>query len=147
MRTIEDLATGYGLAADRQVKTLVQVIDGELTLVLLRGDHPLSEQKLVDATGAVNIRPAQPEEIHEALGALPGSLGAIGVTGLPVIADEALRGRRGLSTGANTDDVHLTGVDVDRDIEVGRWADLREVTQGEPCPRCGTPWSSSPRSR
>ncbi|HUD36907.1 MAG TPA: proline--tRNA ligase [Streptosporangiaceae bacterium] len=139
VRTIEDLATGYGLAADRQVKTLVQVIDGQLTLVLLRGDHPLSEQKLIDATGTVNIRPAQPEEISEALGALPGSLGAVGVTGLPVIADEALRGRRGLSTGANTDDVHLTGVDVDRDIEVGRWADLREVAQGEPCPRCGTP--------
>jgi prolyl-tRNA synthetase family II len=139
VRTIEDLATGYGLAADRQVKTLVQIIDGQLTLVLLRGDHPLSEQKLIDATGTVNIRPAQPEEISEALGALPGSLGAVGVTGLPVIADEALRGRRGLSTGANTDDVHLTGVDVDRDIEVGRWADLREVTRGEPCPRCGTP--------
>jgi prolyl-tRNA synthetase len=139
VRTIEDLATGYGLAADRQVKTLVQVISGQLTLVLLRGDHPLSEQKLIDATGTVDIRPAQPEEISGALGALPGSLGAVGVTGLPIIADEALRGRRGLSTGANTDDVHLTGVDVDRDIKVGRWADLREVTPGEPCPRCGTP--------
>jgi prolyl-tRNA synthetase len=34
--------------------------------------------------------------------------------------------------------VHLTGVDVDRDITVTRWADLREVTEGEPCPRCGT---------
>ncbi len=42
-----------------------------------------------------------------------------------------------MTTGANTDDVHLTGVDVDRDIAVGRWADLREVTAGEPCPRCG----------
>ena len=138
VRTIEDLATGYGLAADRQVKTLVQVIDGKLTLVLLRGDHPLSEQKLIDATGAVQVRPAQPEEIKDALGALPGSLGAVGVTDLPVIADEALRGRRGLATGANTDDVHFTGVDVERDIPVGQWADLREVTKGEPCPRCGT---------
>ena len=42
VRTIEDLATSYGLAADRQIKTLVQVIDGQLTLVLLRGDHPLA---------------------------------------------------------------------------------------------------------
>jgi len=139
VRTIEDLATDYGLAADRQVKTLVYVLDGTLTLVLLRGDHPLSEQKLVDATGAVKIRAAQPDEIKAALGALPGSLGAVGVTALPVIADLALRGRRGLSTGANIDDVHLTGVDVDRDITVGQWADLREVTAGEPCPTCGTP--------
>jgi len=139
VRTIEDLATGYGLPADRQIKTLVQVINGELTLVLLRGDHQLQEQKLVDATGVPNIRPAQPDEIRAALGALPGSLGAVGVTDLPVIADLALRGRRDMATGANSDDVHLTGVDVDRDIRVGTWADLREVAAGEPCPRCGTP--------
>jgi len=136
VRTIEDLVTSYGLAADRQIKTLVQVIDGKLTLVLLRGDHPLSEQKLIDATGAVTVRLAQPDEISGALGALPGSLGAVGVTEFPVIADEALRGRRDMATGANTDDVHLTGVDVERDIPEITWADLREVTEGEPCPRC-----------
>jgi len=56
-----------------------------------------------------------------------------------VIADLALRGRRNLATGANIDDVHLTGVDIERDITVTVWADLREVTEGEPCPRCGTP--------
>ncbi len=139
VRTIEDLATSYGLAAERQVKTLVQVMDGQLTLVLLRGDHQLQDQKLSDATGVTDIRPAQPDEIRAALGALPGSLGAVGVTSLPVIADFALRGRRDMATGANTDDVHLTGVDVGRDIQVGTWADLREVSAGEPCPRCGTP--------
>jgi len=137
VRTIEDLARDYGLAADRQIKTLIQVIDGQLTLVLLRGDHPLADQKLIDATGATSIRPAQPDEIVAALGALPGSLGAVGVTDLPVIADLALQGRTNMATGANTDDVHLTGVDVARDIAVGQWADLREVAAGEPCPRCG----------
>jgi prolyl-tRNA synthetase family II len=139
VRTIEDLATRYGLAADRQIKTLVQIMNGKLTLVLLRGDHQLQDQKLVDATGVTDIRPAQPEEIRAALGALPGSLGAVGVADVPVIADFALRGRRDMATGANTDDFHLTGVDVDRDINVGAWADLREVTAGEPCPRCGAP--------
>jgi prolyl-tRNA synthetase len=139
VRTIEDLAQRHGISADRQIKTLVQVIDGQLTLVLLRGDHPLADQKLIDATGATTIRPAQPDEIVAALGASPGSLGAVGVTGLPVIADLALRGRTSMTTGANTDDVHLTGVDVARDITVGAWADLREVAAGEPCPRCGTP--------
>jgi prolyl-tRNA synthetase len=138
VRTIEELATGYGQAADRQIKTLVQIVDGQLTLVLLRGDHPLSDQKLIDATAAAAVRAAHPEEIRAALGALPGSLGAVGVRDYPVIADLALRGRRGMATGANIDDVHLTGVDVDRDITVGRWADLREVTEGEPCPQCGT---------
>jgi prolyl-tRNA synthetase family II len=134
VRTIDDLASQYGLPADRQIKTLVYVIRGELTLVLLRGDHPLAEQKLVDTLGTPDLRPAQPEEIQAALGALPGSLGAVGVTTYPVIADLALRGRRDMATGANIDDVHLTGVDVARDIAVGRWADLREVRAGEQCP-------------
>jgi prolyl-tRNA synthetase family II len=137
VRTIDDLATRYGLPGDRQIKTLVYVVGGELTLVLMRGDHPLAEQKLIDALGTPDIRPAQPDEIQAALGALPGSLGAVGVTKFPVVADFALQGRRDMATGANTDDVHLTGVDVARDISVGRWADLREVRAGEPCPRCG----------
>jgi prolyl-tRNA synthetase len=137
VRTIEDLASKYQAPADRQIKTLVYFLDGTLTLVLMRGDHALHEQKLVDATGAAEVRPAQPEEIREALGALPGSLGAVGVTDHPVIADEALRGRRGMYTGANIDDTHLRGVDVERDITVGQWADLREVTAGEGCVNCG----------
>jgi len=139
VRTIEDLATQYGKPADRQIKTLVYVIGGDPTLVLLRGDHPLAEQKLIDATGTADVRPAQADEIREALGASPGSLGAVGVSDPPIVADLALQGRRNMTTGANIDGVHLTGVDVARDIPVGRWADLREVTAGEPCPLDGTP--------
>jgi prolyl-tRNA synthetase len=139
VRTIEDLATGYDAPADRQIKTLVYLLDGKLTLVLMRGDHTLNEQKLADATGAAELRPARPDEIAEALGAQPGSLGAVAVTALPVIVDEALRGRRDMVTGANVDDVHLRGVEVERDISVGSWADLREVVAGEPCPNCGEP--------
>jgi prolyl-tRNA synthetase len=144
VRTIEDLAAGYDAPAERQIKTLAYVLDGKLTLVLMRGDHALNEQKLADATGAMEIRPAHPEEIKEALGALPGSLGAVAVTSLPVLADEALRGRRAMVTGANTDDFHLRGVDIARDITVGSWADLREVAAGEPCPVCGEPLEIEP---
>src|SRR5690348_13622808 len=144
VRTIEDLAVQYEAPADRQIKTLVYFLDGVLTLVLMRGDHALNEQKLMDATGATDLRPALPEEIRDALGALPGSLGAVGSASQdhPVIADEALRdetgrGRRGMFTGANIDDTHLRGVDVDRDISVGRWASLREVAAGDECVNCG----------
>jgi prolyl-tRNA synthetase family II len=139
VRTIADLAVRHGIPADRQIKTLVQFIDGKLTLVLLRGDHQLADQKLIDAAGTTDIRPARPEEIRDALGASPGSLGAVGVHQLPVIADLALQGRRDMATGANTDDVHLTGVDVGRDVAPGSWVDVREVAAGEPCPRCGSP--------
>ncbi|MFC8716118.1 proline--tRNA ligase [Kitasatospora sp. NPDC057198] len=136
-RSIEELAQQHGVAPERQLKTLVQVVDGAPTLVLLRGDHALVEQKLLDALGASAARPATAEEITAALGASPGSLGPLGGHGLPVVADAALRGRTGLTCGANRDGFHLRGVSVERDVEVGRWADLREVVAGEPCAECG----------
>ena len=142
-RTIDELARLYGVTAEHQIKTLVYAVDEQVTLILMRGDHALVEQKLIDTLGAKTVRPAHPEEIRAALGASPGSLGAVAATltsgaGLPVLADEALRGRTGMTTGANRDGVHLRGVDLARDIAVSHWADLREVTGGEPCPDCGT---------
>ena len=128
-----------GAAATSQIKTLVMVLDGQVTLVLLRGDHQLNVQKLQDHTGALALRPADAEEAFAHLGAHPGSLGAVGVTHLPVIADVALQGRGAMTTGANEDDVHVRGVDIARDIVVGSWADLREVRAGEACPTCGVP--------
>lgn len=139
LRTIKALAGAHPdiAAPDRQIKTLVYVLDGEQVLVLLRGDHNLQEQKLADATASVEARAAAPEEIRALLGADPGSLGAVGFDGVKIVADEALRGRYNLVTGANEDDWHHSGVDVERDITVSQWADLREVGGGEPCPLCG----------
>ena len=141
LRTIKSLAEAHPEIAgpERQIKTLVYVLDGEQVLVLLRGDHDLQEQKLLDATATIEARPATPEEIRALLGADPGSLGALGVEKVRIIADEALRGRGNLVTGANEDDWHHSGVAIERDIEVGQWADLRSVTSGEPCPVCASP--------
>ncbi len=138
VRTIVDLVEfDGGATAERQVKTLVYVLDGEPTLVLLRGDHDLHEQKLQDGTGAIDIRPGQADEIRELLGADPGSLGAVGVEGPKILADLQLAGRTNMVTGANLDDHHLRGVDVARDIDVTEWLDLRTVVAGEACPECG----------
>jgi len=136
LRTIKALAEAHpDLAApERQVKTLVYFVDSEPVLVLLRGDHDLQEQKLLDASAAAAARPGQPEEIRDLMGADPGSLGAVGVGSLRVFADLALRGRVSLVTGANEDDWHHKGVDMERDIEVTEWVDLRAVRTGEACP-------------
>ena len=136
IRTIAALAEA-GHPAVHQVKTLVYRVDGTLTLILLRGDHPFLEQKFVDATGAIEVVSADGDEIRAALGASPGSLGAVGVTNLTIYADEALRSRSGMTTGANEDDVHLEGVDVERDVAVDHWLDLRSIVDGESCASCG----------
>ncbi|MCP3996068.1 MAG: proline--tRNA ligase [bacterium] len=140
VRTIEDLVQfDGGAAASSQIKTLVYMLDGEPALVLLRGDHPLQEQKLQDQTGATDLRPAHPEEIQELLGADAGSLGAVGASDVRIVADEALRDRSNMTTGANENDFHLRGVSINRDIDVTQWVDVREVAIGEPCVECGEP--------
>ncbi len=137
VRTIQDLVDLTALPADRQVKTLVYIADDEPVLLLLRGDHDLMEQKLIDGISTGQVRPAHEEEIVDLLGAHPGSLGAVGATGHRIIADPALSGRRGMMTGANEDDVHLRNVDVGRDIDVSEWMELRSVSAGEACIECG----------
>jgi prolyl-tRNA synthetase len=145
VRTIEALtAAPYNAAATQQIKSLVYYaeIEGkepQAVLALLRGDHQLHETKLADAVGASAVRPAQDDEIFQLLGAHAGSLGAHGIDRkkfLTVIADDALRGREGMTTGANHDDHHIRGVSVERHIAPDRWASLRAVNSGEGCPNC-----------
>ena len=136
--TIDALsASPYGVSARHQVKTLVFVADSKPILVLIRGDDSLNEAKLMAKTGAVQVRQATADEIVELLGARPGSLGAVSATlktpAVPVYADEALRGARGMTTGANEDGFHLRHIEVDRDLKVTAWYDLRTVKVGELC--------------
>jgi prolyl-tRNA synthetase len=97
----------------------------------------LNEAKLAGPVGTGVFRAATAEEIFEALGAHPGSLGAVNVSKYPVYADERLRGAQGMTTGANEDGFHVRNVSIDRDIKVKQWADIRLVKEGEPCPKCG----------
>lgn len=132
----------YGIAADRQFKTLVYVGDGKPFVVILRGCDELEEAKL-GALGFQLFRPGTPEEIEPVLGAKPGSLGAVrGTIRNPsalagVFADHAVRLVGNGVTGANRDGFHLRNVNVARDLAITRFGDFRRVRAGEPCPRSG----------
>ncbi len=138
IRTIEALSEA-GHPPEHQIKTLVYMVDGELSLILLRGDHQFQEQKFCDATSSVEITPAEEDAIKKALGASPGSLGAVGIEGMTIFADPALKGRSGMTTGANEDDFHLLGVNIERDMKVDQWVDMRSIVDGEGCPSCSEP--------
>ena len=135
-RTIAEIAEFTGLPESSQIKSLVMVADGKPALVLLRGDHALSETKLQAALGATELRPAHPDEIREWFGADAGSLGPVGVTSMPILADEALKGRRNMICGANEDGYHLRHVTPEEDFQA-QYHDLREVAAGDACLRCG----------
>jgi prolyl-tRNA synthetase len=140
--TIEALSKEpYKVPANRQFKTLVYIADSKPVLILIRGDDQLNETKFAAKTGAVAVRPATPEEIFPLLGAKPGSLGAVVKVQMDVkvFADERLHGANDMTTGANEDGFHLKNVSIERDIKVTQWFDLRTVTAGEPCVKCGKP--------
>ncbi len=138
--TIEALEKApYGVPGHAQIKTLVFQVESKPVIVLMRGDDQLNEAKFAGAVGSNQFRPATPEEIFTLLGAHPGSLGAVGVTGTPIYADLTLQGARGMTTGANRDGFHLRHVEIERDIKVGTWKDLRVVKAGEACATTGEP--------
>ncbi|HWF18612.1 MAG TPA: proline--tRNA ligase [Verrucomicrobiae bacterium] len=142
--TIEALAKPpYNVPANRQIKTLVHITDSKPVIILVRGDDQLNETKFAGKIGTTVFRPATAEEIFELMGAHPGSLGAVTSSlknaGINVLADERLRGANGMVTGANEDGHHFNNVSIERDIQVSQWADLRTVTEGEPCAKCGKP--------
>ena len=144
--TIEDLSRApYGVPANRQIKTLIYIADSKPVMILIRGDDQLNESKFVAGSGGL-ARPADVKNpadlVHfTALGAMPGSLGAVQnvPAGWTIYADERLRGANDMTTGANENGFHLKNVSIERDIKVNHWLDLRTIGVGEPCAKCGKP--------
>ena len=128
-KTIGEVAGFTGLPETSQMKSLVMVADGTVVLVMVRGDHQLSETKFGSVTGATDIRPAHPEEIREHFGADAGSLGPIGVK-VRILADEALRGRLNMIAGANKNDHHLRNVTPGKHFQCD-YHDLRQAVEGD----------------
>jgi prolyl-tRNA synthetase len=132
--TIETLAELLSIDPTATSKAMpVTTEDGRVVLALIRGDHRLSESKLLSALKA-GSRPSTGEEIRSAFGASGGSLGPVGFKG-EVIADLTLREGQFVA-GANKDGFHLRGVEAGRDYDA-RFADLREPAEGDRCPECG----------
>jgi prolyl-tRNA synthetase len=132
--TIEGLAEFLGIDAAATSKAMPVVkTDGTLVLALVRGDDRLEEAKLAATLGS-DFHPATEDEIREAFGADPGSIGPVGFSG-EIVVDEALRAGQFVA-GANRTGRHLRGVEHGRDFE-GRFADLRQPREGDSCPVCG----------
>ena len=131
--TCEDLAGLLGVDLAATSKAMPVVADGAVVLALVRGDDRLDEAKLAAVLGG-DVRPAHVEEIREAFGADPGSLGPVGFRGT-IVLDEALREGQYVA-GANRTGFHLRGVEHGRDFEA-EIADVRVPKEGDTCPRCG----------
>ncbi len=105
--------------------------------MLLRGDRHVSEVKLQNLLGCLELSMASDETV-EKFGGKAGYLGPVGIKGIEIIADCEVPLMYNYVTGANEEGYHLLNVNYQRgDFVIDKVADIREVTAGEKCPHCG----------
>lgn len=141
-RTIEDVAKLLSVDPTTTVKTLLVLgtstkeNEAPIVALVLRGDHQLNEVKAENlAQVAAPLTFATEEQIIAAAGCNAGSIGPVGLT-IDVIVDRSAAHLADFVCGANKNDMHLTGVNWDRDAQNYRVEDLRNVVEGDPSP-CG----------
>jgi prolyl-tRNA synthetase len=135
LRTIDDLKAKLGWKPSQGVKTLlVDAEDGGVIALVLRGDHELNPIKAEKLAGiAKPMAFASLEKVRKAVGCDPGSIGVVGLK-VRMVVDRAAAHMADFNCGANQDDLHLTGVNWERDAPLGEVADLRKVVEGNPSP-------------
>ena len=149
--TIDDLARYLDIPATKTAKAVFMVAtvpddrDGgeggaadRFVFAVLRGDMELSDTKLANAVGALQLRPATPEEIR-AVGAEPGFGSPLGIdrSRSLLVVDDLIPACFNLIAGANRIDYHVRNVNYGRDYEADIVADISAAGDGDACPACG----------
>ena len=138
VKTIAQLVDFLQIPVETTLKSIVVEgeNEGELVLLLLRGDHEFNDIKAEKLAGVKSpLTMAQPEHILAAFGANGGSLGPVGFKG-KVYADFATEKGTDWVIGANEDGFHYTGFNFGRDAAEPEFTDIRNVVAGDPSP-CG----------
>jgi len=135
IRTIDELTAFLNIRPDEMMKTLLLKADQQLVAVVLRGDHELNELKVKHALQASEITFAEPDEIRTASGVPVGFLGPVNLS-VPLFVDRAAAEMATAVAGGNEADYHIRNVSPQRDLAGYTIGDFRNVTEGEPCPRC-----------
>ncbi|OPX20739.1 MAG: proline--tRNA ligase [Desulfobacca sp. 4484_104] len=136
VRTIEEVAAFLQVNPKQLIKTLIYETERGVVAVLIRGDHEVNEVKLKNFLKVNDLTLASEALIRKVTGAEVGFAGPLRLN-LPIYADYALQPLANLVAGANEDHHHYLGVNLERDAKVSHYADLRQITQGDRCPRCG----------
>ena len=137
--SVDALASYMGVATKEIIKTLAFIIDDQLVLALVRGDHQVSEAKLKAALGAQNLIIADESVVAQQLGPV-GFIGpALKDSSIKIIADNALKNSANMITGANKKDTHFINMNIGRDFDAV-FLDIKEASTGDPCGECGEPF-------
>ncbi len=146
VKSIADLAAFLKCGAGSLAKTLFFVWPGAkapLAGFLCRGDDEISPIK-IKRHFRLSDPPAlaDPETVRKITGAGPGSCGPCRLNGhlsgrgagIPIYADQRLKGQKNLITGAGKDGFHLRNVNPERDFQIREYGDFCYAREGDPSP-------------
>ncbi|AEM79628.1 MULTISPECIES: proline--tRNA ligase [Thermoanaerobacter] len=142
VRTIEELVNFLGITPDKFVKTLIYKAKDNVIAALVRGDRDLNETKLLNILGIreEELELADASIVEKVTGAKVGFAGPIGLKGeVMIIVDNEIPQMRNFIVGANETDYHIKNVNYGRDFKADVVADIKNVIEGDKCPRCGSP--------
>ena len=133
-RTIDSLCKMLNIGAEKTLKTLIVAGVDQPIALALRGDHELNSVKAQKIPGVASpLTLADAETVKKVTGCAPGFAGPIGLT-IPVYFDHATSSMSDFVCGANEIDMHFTGTNFGRDIDLVETVDLRNVIAGDPTP-------------
>lgn len=105
--------------------------------VAIRGDLDVNETKLAAILKASEVMLASDVDVERLTGAPVGFAGPVGLSSLPVVADESVTAMTDGVTGALAKDLHYAHVAYGRDFTPWMVADVRTVKAGDRCVQCG----------
>ena len=134
IKTIEALAEFLKVTREQTLKVLIVDGDDGPVALALRGDHELNAVKAQRLTGVASpIQMADAGTIRKATGCDTGFAGPIGLD-IPIYFDHASRQMSDFVCGANETDMHYTGVNFGRDVDLPETVDIRNVVDGDLTP-------------
>lgn len=137
--TIQDLVGFFGTEPYVFAKTIIYKADDKYIAAMVRGDREINEVKLKNLVGCVDdLELAEPFMVRQITHAEVGFAGPIGID-VEVIADLEVAEMKNFIVGANDTGYHYQNVNINRDFTPSKIADIRVITEGDKCPRCGKP--------
>jgi len=134
-KSVKEVAGFLNLPAQQIVKTILLENENGLVTGLVRGDHEINLVKMKNLIGCEWLQPAGEKAFAKHPELHRGYIGPVGLD-LPVYADHEISVLHDFVTGANKPSTHFTGVQVQRDLKIEKFGDIRTVQAKDPCPRC-----------
>ncbi len=135
MKSVKEVSSFLKVKPESLIKTLIFETDKGPLAVLVRGDHQINEIKLKNFAGCSEMTFANEKLVNEVSEAPMGFSGPVGLK-IKILADHAIKQSSNFVAGANKINSHYLNVNENRDFAVEKFGDLRNVENGDPCPKC-----------